>query len=47
MTNFEKIQKALELVKEVQEETTTDALLQMIIEEDLTRLEHLKKFIKQ
>ena len=46
MTNSKKIQKALELIKEVQVDVGEDTLLQMFIEEDITRLEQLAQWIK-
>lgn len=46
MTKFEKIQKAIQLIKEVKLEIPDDSLVQMFIDEDITRLERLEEWIK-
>lgn len=46
MENFEKIQKALSLIREVKESTKDNDLLQMFIQESETRLENVILWLK-
>lgn len=46
MTNLEKIQKAIELMRELKDDTRDDSIVQAFIDSSITGLEALKKWIK-